>query len=80
MMPPIHPGEVLREEFLKPLGISANQLAKEAGLGISLIADLLDESGEITPETARRLAKHFGTTANFWMNLQTSYERECRGS
>lgn len=73
-MRPIHPGEVLREEFLVPLGMSANALALELKVPAPRINDIVRERRSITPDTALRLARYFGTTPQFWLNLQTSYD------
>jgi len=70
----IHPGEILQEEFLKPLGISVYQLAKQIHLIRSRVNDIVRGRRAITADTALRLAKFFGTTPAFWMNLQTTYE------
>lgn len=71
---PIHPGEYLREEYLKPLDMSAGQLAKKLNLPRTRIERIVAEQMGITPDTAFRLAKLFETTPDFWMNFQTSYE------
>lgn len=71
---PIHPGEILREEFLKPLGLSANRLSIELRIPQSQVWEIVNEHRGITPETALRLARYFDTTPEFWMNLQTRYE------
>ncbi len=73
-MRPIHPGEILREEFLAPLGMTAHALALELKVPAPRINDIVRERRAITPDTALRLARYFGTTAQFWMNLQTSYD------
>ncbi len=73
-MRPVHPGEVLREEFLVPLGISAHALALELRVPAPRINEIVRERRSVTPETALRLARYFGTTAQFWLNLQTSYD------
>lgn len=70
----IHPGEILREEFLKPLGLSANKLALELRVPVSRIYDLIHECRGVTPDTAARLGRFFGTSAHFWMNLQNTYD------
>jgi addiction module HigA family antidote len=70
----IHPGEVLREEFLKPLKMSSYELAKRLRVPPPRINDIVLEKRGITADTAVRLAKFFGTTESFWMNLQTWYE------
>jgi len=73
-MRPIHPGEVLREEFLVPLNMSAHALALELKVPAPRINDIVRERRAITPDTALRLARYFGNTPQFWMNLQTSYD------
>ncbi|HNS57150.1 MAG TPA: HigA family addiction module antitoxin [Smithellaceae bacterium] len=73
-MRPIHPGEILREEFLVPLGMSAHALAMELKVPAPRINDIVRERRAITPDTALRLARYLGTTAQFWLNLQTSYD------
>jgi addiction module HigA family antidote len=70
----IHPGEILREEFIKPHGLSSRKLAQELGVPAPRINDIVLERRGITADTALRLAKFFGTTPKFWMNLQVSYE------
>ena len=73
-MRPIHPGEILREEFLVPLSMSAHALALELRVPAPRINDIVPERRAITPDTALRLARYFNTTAQFWMNLQISYD------
>ena len=75
-LPPLHPGEVLREEFLIPLGLSAGQLAKAIGVPRSRIERLAAEQVELSADTALRVARYFGTSAEFWMALKSRYERE----
>jgi len=75
-LPPIHPGEVLREEFLLPLGISAYRLAKRLGVTQSAISALLREERGVSAAMALRLARCLRTTPQFWQNLQARYERE----
>ncbi len=70
----IHPGEILREEYMKPLGLSVYALAKELKLTRSRLNDIVLESRTVTADTAVRLARYFGTTPQFWMNMQSSYE------
>src|SRR5271157_633798 len=72
--PPVHPGEVLREEFMKPLGISINGLALELHLPVTRISQIVNERRGLTADTALRLARHFGTSPGFWMNMQQEYE------
>ena len=71
---PMHPGEVLREEFLVPLKMSAGSLAKTCGLPRTRIERIASEQTGITADTALRLAKALGTTAQLWLNLQTDYD------
>jgi addiction module HigA family antidote len=73
-MRPIHPGEVLREEFLVPLGLNAHALAMALKVPAPRINDIVRERRSITPDTALRLARYFGTTPQFWLNLQASYD------
>ena len=72
--PPIHPGEVLREQFLEPLQLSAGTLARELGVPRTRIERIAKEEMGISADTALRLAKYFGTTPNVWLNMQTAYE------
>jgi addiction module HigA family antidote len=75
-MPPIHPGETLREDFLKPLGLTANRLAMELMVPVTRVNDIVRRKRAITADTALRLARFFETTPQFWMNLQANYELE----
>jgi addiction module HigA family antidote len=70
----IHPGEILREEFLKPMELSAYRLAKRLHVPAPRINDIVLEKRGISADTAVRLARFFGTTEQFWMNLQSSYD------
>src|SRR5690349_2485322 len=70
----IHPGEILREEFLKPLAMSSYELAKRVRVPAPRINDIVLEKRGVTADTAVRLAKFFGTSEGFWMNLQSFYE------
>jgi len=71
---PVHPGEILKQEFMLPLKISCNQLAKSIGVTPARISEITRFRRGITAETALRLAKFFGTDAQSWMNLQNEYE------
>ena len=71
---PVHPGEILREEFLVPFDLSANALALALKVPAPRINDIVREKRAITPDTALRLARYFGTTPEFWLNLQTAYD------
>jgi len=72
----VHPGEVLKEEFLFPLEVSAYRLAKETFIPQTRISEILKGSRRITADTALRLSKYFGTTAKFWLGLQDDYDLE----
>lgn len=74
--PPIHPGEILREEFLTPLGISQYRLAKEIHVPPRRINEIVLEKRGITADTALRLGRYFATTAQFWLNLQSRFALE----
>jgi addiction module HigA family antidote len=73
-MPPMHPGEVLREEFLVPLALSAGKLARICGVPRTRMERIANEETGITADTALRLSKAFGTTGQMWLNLQNSYD------
>jgi len=73
-MPPLHPGEMLREEFMKPLGLSANALAMELHVPVSRISEILRERRGISGDTALRLARYFNMSPEFWMGIQTRFE------
>ena len=73
---PIPPGEVLLEEFMKPLGISQNRLGRELGVPIGRVHEIVHGQRAITVDTALRLARFFGTTPEFWMNLQIRFDLE----
>lgn len=75
-MPPIHPGEVLLEEFLRPFGISQYRLARNISVSPRRINEIVHGTRSITADTALRLARYFGTTDRFWMNLQARYDLE----
>jgi antitoxin HigA-1 len=72
--PPIHPGEILREEYMHPMGLTAYALAKELHVPRTRIERLVSEKTSVTPDTALRLGKFFGTSAQFWTNMQASYD------
>lgn len=73
-LPPVHPGEVLLEEFLKPMNLSQNQLALAIGVHARRINEIVLGRRSITADTALRLARYFGTTPQFWLGLQTDYD------
>lgn len=75
-MPPIHPGEVLLEEFLKPMSISQMRLAQDLNVPYGRINDIVLGKRSISPDTALRLSKYFGLSERFWLNLQNRYDLE----
>jgi addiction module HigA family antidote len=77
LLPPIHPGEVLKEEFMLPLRLSANALARTLRVPTNRISAIVNADRRITADTALRLAKAFGTTPDFWLNLQKQYDLDC---
>ena len=74
VLQPVHPGEILREEFMVPLGISINRLGLDLHVPVSRISKIVNEERGITADTAMRLARYFGNSAEFWMNLQSRYD------
>jgi addiction module HigA family antidote len=76
LLPPIHPGEILKEEFMVPLKLSANKLASLLNIPTNRITAIVNGERAITADTAFRLAKCFGTSVEFWMNMQSSYEMQ----
>ena len=76
LLPPIHPGEILREDFMAPLGLSMNKLALDLHVPVTRIAEIVHGRRGITPDTALRLARYFNTSARFWLNLQAAYDLE----
>lgn len=77
LMAAVHPGEILREDFMKPLGLSVNKLALELHVPATRIGEIVHERRRITAETALRLARYFKTNAEFWLNLQNFHDLEC---
>jgi addiction module HigA family antidote len=75
-MKPVHPGEILFEEFMKPLSLSMNRMALDLRVPVTRIADIVNERRGITADTALRFARYFKNTPTFWMNLQTRYDLE----
>ena len=76
LMAPVHPGEILREEFMVPLGLSMNRMALDLRVPVTRIADIANERRGITADTALRFARYFNNAPVFWMNLQTRYDLE----
>ncbi|MBG6074072.1 MULTISPECIES: HigA family addiction module antitoxin [unclassified Polaromonas] len=73
-MRPVHPGEVLQEDYLKPLGLSVNALAKALGVPTSRMNDIVKEHRGVSADTALRLERYFGSDAQGWLNMQTAYD------
>jgi addiction module HigA family antidote len=76
LLPPVHPGEILREDFMAPLGLSMNKLALDLRVPVTRIAEIVHGRRGITPDTALRLGRYFNTSARFWLNLQAAYDLE----
>jgi addiction module HigA family antidote len=76
LLPAIHPGEILRADFMEPLKLSMNRLALDLRVPVTRIGEIVHRRRGITPDTALRLARYFNTSAGFWMNLQTAYDLE----
>ena len=74
--PPTHPGEVLREDFLKPLGLSQYRLAKALGVPEVRVGAIVNGKRAVTPDSALRLARYFGTSPEFWLGIQATYDLE----
>lgn len=75
-LPPVHPGEILAEDFLTPLGMSARALATAIEVTPARVSDIIAGRRGVTADTALRLGRYFGTTAQLWLNLQTAYDLE----
>ena len=76
LLPPVHPGEILREDFMKPLGLSVNKLALDLHVPATRIGEIVHERRRITADTALRFARYFNTNPEFWLNLQNFYDLE----
>jgi addiction module HigA family antidote len=76
LLPSIHPGEILRAEFMEPLGLSMNRLALDLRVPVTRITEIVHERRGISPDTALRLARYFNTSAGFWLNLQSAHDLE----
>jgi antitoxin HigA-1 len=76
LMEPVHPGEILREDFLKPLGLTVNKLALELHVPATRVAEIVHGRRRVTADTALRLARYFKTNPEFWLNLQNFYDLE----
>ena len=73
-LPNVHPGEILQEEFLRPLGMSAYHLAKQTRMPVTRVAEILKRRRRVTSDTALRLSQFFGNSAEFWMGIQMEYD------
>jgi addiction module HigA family antidote len=73
-LPPVHPGEILSEDLLKPLGISLNRLGRDLRVPVTRVSEIVHGRRSVTADTALRLARYFGTTPEFWMNLQAAHD------
>ena len=73
-LPPVHPGEILREDLMKPSGLSINGLARDLRVPVTRMSEIVNGRRSITADTALRLARYFGATPQFWMNLQAAYD------
>ncbi len=76
IMPPVHPGELLREEFLAPMGVTPYRLAKDIGVPVQRVHELVHERRGVSADTALRLSRYFGMSEGYWMNAQKHYELE----
>ena len=76
LLPLVHPGEILREDLMKPLGISINRLARDLRVPVTRVSEIVNGRRSVTADTAMRLARYFGSTPQFWMNLQAAYDLE----
>lgn len=74
MIKPPHPGETIKEDYLAPLGMSVSQLARSLGIGAARLNEIVRGRRGVTADTALRLARYFGTSAEFWLNLQSLYD------
>ena len=73
-LPPVHPGEILREDLMKPLGLSTTRLARDLRVPVTRISEILNGRRGVSTDTALRLARYFDSTPQFWMNLQAAYD------
>ena len=73
-LPPVHPGEILREDLMAPLGLSINRLARDLHVPVNRVSEIVNGRRGITADTALRLARYFGSRPEFWLNLQSTYD------
>jgi len=76
LLPPVHPGEILREDLMSPIGISINRLARDLRVPVTRVSEIVNGRRSITADTALRLARYFGSSPQFWLNLQATYDLE----
>ena len=76
LMPPVHPGEILREDLMRPLKISINRLALDLRVPVTRVSEIVNGRRRVSADTALRLARYFGNSPEFWMNLQSAYDLE----
>lgn len=77
LLPPVHPGEILREDLMAPLSLSINRLARDLHVPVNRMSEIVNGRRGISADTALRLARYFGSSAEFWLNLQSSYDLQC---
>jgi len=77
LLPPVHPGEIRREDLMEPLGLSINRLARNLHVPVNRGSEIVNGRRGITADTALRLARYFGNTPEFWLNLQSRYDLQC---
>lgn len=77
LLPPVHPGEILCEDLMAPLGLSINRLARDLHVPVNRVSEIVNGRRGITADTALRLARYFGSTPELWLNLQSSYDLQC---
>jgi len=75
-LPPVHPGEILREELMNPLGLSINRVARDLRVPVTRMSEIVNGRRSITADTALRLSRYFGSSPQLWMNLQAAYDLE----
>ena len=75
-LPPVHPGEILHQDLMRPSGISINRLARDLRVSVTRISEIVNRRRGISADTALRLSRYFGNTSEFWMNLQAAYDLE----
>ena len=76
LLPPVHPGEILKEDLMKPLAMSINRLARDLRVPVTRMSEIVRGRRSITADTALRLARYFGNSPQFWLNLQAGYDLE----